>query len=173
MRTKDKTEIEHFHARGIRAANGCLEFSNRHHNGYADFYFQGARQKAHRVAWQIAFGSIPQGLQILHRCDNMRCVEPSHLFLGTSADNNADMGSKGRHGAQRDPFGWASRMDGYQSKPGEKNPSAKLTAVDVRKMRKLRQRGIKMRELADYFGVTKSTVFRIIHAEQHGGWSHV
>lgn len=51
----------------------------------------------HRISWMLAFGPIPDGLWILHRCDNPRCVNPLHLFLGTLLDNNADRHAKGRY----------------------------------------------------------------------------
>lgn len=57
--------------------------------------------RAHRVAWEIAEGPVPDGLHVLHRCDNPPCVCPAHLFLGTDADNTADMMAKGRHSSQR------------------------------------------------------------------------
>ena len=53
-------------------------------------------RSAHRVAWELYRGAIPPGTFVLHRCDVKRCVKPSHLFLGTAADNLADMAQKGR-----------------------------------------------------------------------------
>lgn len=62
----------------------------------------GPVQLAHRVAWELINGAIPDGLCILHACDNPPCCNPSHLFLGTKADNTADMIAKGR---ARNQFG--------------------------------------------------------------------
>jgi hypothetical protein len=53
------------------------------------------------MAWELAYGPIPPGLHVLHRCDNKPCCNPAHLFLGTKADNHADMMTKGRHGNAR------------------------------------------------------------------------
>lgn len=55
---------------------------------------------AHRAVWELANGPVPEGLFVLHRCDNPPCVRPNHLFLGTKADNNQDMASKGRNRGQ-------------------------------------------------------------------------
>lgn len=54
------------------------------------------KEYTHRLAWSWANGPIPAGHNVLHRCDNPRCVRPAHLFLGTQADNVADMDAKGR-----------------------------------------------------------------------------
>jgi len=89
---------------------GCRLFTgHRMKNGYGTLRRTGSREKvlAHRFAWERAFGPIPDGMWVLHRCDVRACCEPSHLFLGTAHDNNADMAAKGRHASNYGP--WAPR----------------------------------------------------------------
>lgn len=65
--------------------------------GYGRVQFRGRLEVAHRVAWTLAIGPIPEGLFVLHKCDNPPCVRPDHLFLGTAQDNSRDRDEKGRH----------------------------------------------------------------------------
>ena len=69
-------------------------------SGYGRFSAAGRTHSAHRVAYEHFVGAIPEGLFVLHRCDNPLCCNPNHLFVGTAADNTADMMAKGRHGNQ-------------------------------------------------------------------------
>lgn len=64
--------------------------------GYGEFRLDGRPVRAHRLAWEWEHGPIPPGLCVLHRCDRPECVRPSHLWLGTKAENTADMKAKGR-----------------------------------------------------------------------------
>ena len=116
---------------------------------------------AHRVAFELAFGSIPPSKPfVCHRCDNPPCCNPAHLFAGTPADNNADMMVKGR----RDPTLRSPRSRGV----GRYN--AKLTDDDVRDMRLRRERGETYQSIAERYGKNISAVWHIIKRNK---WKHV
>src|SRR6185295_10809571 len=85
----------------VARGDGCWEWQGwRNAGGYGVLASGPAgRQKdelAHRIAWRLTNGAIPDGLRVLHRCDNPPCCNPAHLFLGSDADNVADCIAKGR-----------------------------------------------------------------------------
>jgi hypothetical protein len=116
---------------------------------------------SHRVAWSLTNGAIPDELFVLHRCDNRRCCNPSHLFLGTHADNMRDAASKGRLATQARPD-CAAR--------GDAHPNAHLSADDVRAIRALGQLGARRGVIATEFGVSPSLVWLI---NTNRLWKHV
>lgn len=103
--------------------------------------------RAHRAAWIIAHGDIPDGKWVLHRCDVPLCVKPSHLFLGTVQDNVDDLWNKGK------------------GLSGERHPGAKLDWERVRLIRKLYKRGTAGRELARLFSVDHALIHMIVHGK--------
>lgn len=111
-------------------------------------------ESSYRVAWRLAYGPIPEGKQINHRCDVRACNEPTHLWLGTQAENLADMAAKGR------------RL-GRGGIPGEDNVTAKLTWEIVREIRHVREnQGLTVKQLATRFKISPSQVSNIINHRQ-------
>lgn len=139
--------------------SGCWEWRlARDRKGYARTSSQGVKKVlAHRASWTVRYGD-PGELCVLHRCDNPPCVNPKHLFLGTIADNNADMTAKGRQSIA------------HLLHLGEDHGMSKLTEADVRRVRVLYGAGIYQREIGRRFGITQSQVHRIVTGKK---WRHV
>ena len=76
----------------------CWEWQANTGRGYGMFWFGKTPIVAHRASWMMLRGPIPEGMNVLHKCDNRKCVNPNHLFIGTQSDNVQDMLQKGRGG---------------------------------------------------------------------------
>lgn len=131
-------------------------YLNWRRGGYG-YIGRGGRQnrtlRVHRYSWELHNGKIPDGMEVLHRCDNPPCVRPDHLFLGDQQANMDDMWSKGR-GAT-----------------GERQPSSRLTVDDVREIRRLwAAGGLTQRAIGERFGVSGDVVGMIVRRKT---WTHV
>jgi len=159
QRKPKKPLAERFWPRVFKnGADGCWLWQGYHCRfGYGYFSIDRVPTTAHRVAYLLTYGSFDQSLNVLHRCDNPPCVNPTHLFLGTRADNVRDMDAKGRRGRG------APR--------GEESPFARLTDENVRRIRAMYATGsYAQRELGEMFGVARSTIFLAV---SHKNWRHV
>ena len=122
--------------------NECWCWTGAISQGYGSFGTDSKIINAHRFSWRLYFGKIPKGLFVCHICDNRKCVNPSHLFVGTHRDNDNDRDNKNR-----------------QAK-GEKNGMAKLTLSQVKQIRTLKDKFLQ-REIAIMFDVSRELIGRI------------
>lgn len=137
----------------LNVRSGCLEWTGTKRGGYGRIIVgsrrDGTRRSAttHRLSYELAYGSIPDGMEVCHKCDNPSCVNPSHLFLGSRADNVADRESKRRN----------------ITKTGEEQPRAKLTKKIVKDARWERAfKGTSYQALANRYGVAKKTMMNAV-----------
>lgn len=142
--------------------NGCLIWrGGKDQDGYGWSQLRRQRQGAHRLVWELLRGPIPDGLLVLHHCDNPPCVSPNHLWLGTNADNMADRDAKGRQatGARN---GMHTKPWTRTAKRGSLHPGAILTESAVAAIRERAAVGISSKTLAEAFGVHQSTINGIV-----------
>lgn len=128
-------------------------------DGYGHLNINNKTRPAHRLIWEWYYGKIIKPMQVLHKCDNRKCVNPNHLFLGTQQDNIQDMINKNRQKC----FDYDQR--------GENHSHNKLTNVDIINIRKQYKNGnITQRELAKKYNVGQSQINRIINKKN---WGHI
>lgn len=126
-------------------------------------YGKNIRLRAHRVAYELFVGPIPDGMEVCHHCDNPICVKPDHLFVGTHTDNMQDAVKKGRN--------WSNFRENPDAIRGANNHKSKLTVEIIHEIRRLCAEGnVSYTGVGRKFGVDRTTVKRI-HTRQL--WAHV
>lgn len=161
---KARPVADRFFEKINKVESGCWEWSGAiGSHGYGNFAIGSERSSrkteyAHRAAWLIIHGPIPDGMVVCHRCDNKRCVNPEHLFIGTQHENVRDCIIKGR----------ANYRSGPNPKiQGVRHPNARLSEEQVKAIFSDMRPYSK---IASDLGVSVSTVHNI---KTHKGWNHV
>lgn len=141
--------IEDFMKR-VQITNTCwLWIGSKNRGGYGQWQTKNQYYLAHRAAYELFIGGIPEGMCVCHSCDIRHCVNPEHLWLGTNKDNVNDRDQKGR----------GKIPDNH----GENHGMAKLTEKQVKEIRQLAQGNWLQREIASKFGIDQRTVSLIIN----------
>lgn len=132
---------------------GCWEWTAAYSNGYGAFSVKTEgkwrMRQAARISWLIHYSDIPDGLFVCHKCDNKKCVNPEHLFLGTPEDNMLDKMNKGR-----------DYRDGTYV-------NSKLTADGVLKVFALREQGLTHDQIAEQFSMSRPAITNILSRKTH------
>ena len=137
----------------VADANECWEWqAGLFSNGYGQYRVGKKKVKAHRFSYRIFYGKIPDGLCVCHICDNPKCVNPVHLFLGTHKDNSNDRDRKKR-----------GCYNNCQPQPGAKNGSSKLNPNQVISILNFCASGISLEKISQAFNISKSQVRNIKH----------
>jgi len=143
---------ERFHLCYDKTDHGCWEWNaTLHTTGYGMIRVNHKQILTHILSWELHHGDR-NGLCVLHKCDNRKCVNPEHLFLGTRLDNNKDRDSKGR------------------GPRGERNWCAKLTPKDLPLIFQMRESGMTQWAIADKFGVSQGAISGVLNKTT---WSHL
>lgn len=146
-----RPEKERFEEKFIKMPSGCWEWTACTTNrGYGEFRYKGKNHYAHRASWLIYKGDIPKldgyhGACVCHSCDNRKCVNPDHLFIGTNTENILDSMNKRR---------W--RGTGIKI----------LTEKEKNEIRSLKRTGLKQCKIAKIFSVSQTTISQVVNSVQ-------
>lgn len=156
----DVKQFERFNNKITKIENGCWEFIDiAPHTGYGKFQSLGITWRAHRwIMWANGHIDYKDERCVLHICDNRRCVNPQHLYLGDRLKNAQDIKERNRTYLIRDP------------KLGSKNPCAKLNEENVINIRRRISNGEKSLDLAKEYGVSKTTISEV---KTKKVWGHI
>lgn len=192
MGRKKSDPVARFNTK-VRETEDCwLWTAGTDKDGYGKFWINGETVRAHRVSWEFCYGPIPEGMDVLHHCDNPPCIRPEHLYLGSDTENMADRDKRGRTatgdrcGARTHPESLArGDANGMRKHPeksywgrvpperkarGERIARAVLTEDIVRSIRADRLAGKTFRSIASSLGVGLSAV-KAVGAGRT--WKHV
>lgn len=149
-----KNTPEGFWARVLKTDNCWLWLGAKQARGYGFVKYHGRQHGAHRIAWQLINGPIPDGMSVCHHCDNPQCVRPEHLFIGTTSDNMIDCSRKGR----------------LVDNSGANQGRSRLTEIDVVEIRTMDKCGISQREIASKYSVSQPLISMILSRKT---WRHI
>ena len=143
----------------VNPITGCRIWEgSKDANGYGAIHLYDQYLAIHRVAYEIWVSPIPEGKILMHKCDNPSCIEPQHLKIGTTKDNNKDRSLKGRTNRSY----------------GEDNPYSKLTEEAVYEIKTLFKQGITSKEsrkkLAEKYRVTPECIYAV---QMERTWKHI
>lgn len=144
VKIKDPTERFWSHVKKQADEKCWLWTGYRNVQGYGSLFLNHRTVRSHRYSYELTFGKIPEGMDVLHRCDNTSCVNPHHLYVGTDAENALDCVNRNRL-------------------------PTKLARIQIDEIRRLAKHGLTCREIASRFHVSNSLISMILN---HRRWKH-